>query len=148
MEITGFSKILRSAQGKHEFDLEAIIRFLLVHRFDNPGSKLPSVKKVISNNGYKKYTKIEKGSFITLNEEAIAQEALWDGFHGIAVSNDSELSISQALSRYRDLYHVEEAFRVVKCTLKTRPIFHRTPERIRECLKNTSILDSSSFALS
>ena len=35
------------------------------------------------------------------------------------------------LSRYRDLWHVEEAFRVAKCTLKTRPIFHWVPHRIR-----------------
>jgi transposase len=90
-----------------------------------------SFKKVISNGGYKKFTNIEKGSLITLNEKAIEEDAKWDGFHGIAVSNSSKLTVEQALSRYRDLYHVEEAFRVVKCTLKTRPIFHWAPHRIR-----------------
>jgi len=90
-----------------------------------------SVKKVISNGGYKKFTNIKEGSLITLNEKAIEEDAKWDGFHGIAVSNSSKLTVDQALSRYRDLYHVEEAFRVVKCTLKTRPVFHWVPHRIR-----------------
>jgi transposase len=90
-----------------------------------------SVKNVVSNSGYKKYIKVAQGSSVELNEESIAKAAAWDGFHGIAVSNSSGLSAEQALSRYRDLWHVEEAFRVAKCTLKTRPIFHWSPHRIR-----------------
>lgn len=90
-----------------------------------------TVKKVISNSGYKKYTNIKKGSQITVNESLIEEDAQWDGFHGIAVSNTSELSVEEALARYRDLWHVEEAFRVAKSTLKTRPIFHWSPRRIK-----------------
>lgn len=90
-----------------------------------------SVKKVISNGGYKKFTNIKEGSLITINEKAIDEDAKWDGFHGIAVSNSAKLSVEDALSRYRDLWRVEEAFRIVKCTLKTRPIFHWSPNRIK-----------------
>jgi transposase len=90
-----------------------------------------SVKNVISNGGYKKYLKVSIGSSLELNEEAIEKDAEWDGFHGIAVSNSSGLTAEQALSRYRDLWHVEEAFRVAKSTLKTRPIFHWVPHRIK-----------------
>jgi transposase len=89
-----------------------------------------SVKNVVSNSGYKKYIKIAQGSSVELNEESIARDVAWDGFHGIVVSNSSGLSSEQALSRYRDLWHVEEAFRVAKCTFKTRPIFHWSPLRI------------------
>ena len=45
MDITGFSTILQSPQGKHEFDLESIIKLLLVHRFDNQGSKLRAFER-------------------------------------------------------------------------------------------------------
>lgn len=90
-----------------------------------------SVKKIVSNAGYKKFTDVKDGSAVTIDEEAVKEDALWDGFHGIAVSNGSEMSIHEALSRYRDLWRVEEAFRVAKCTLKTRPIFHWTPNRIK-----------------
>ncbi len=90
-----------------------------------------SVKKLISNAGYKKYTNVKQGSLLTLNEKAIKEDAQWDGFHGIAVSNSAKLDVGQALARYRDLWHIEEAFRVAKCTLKTRPIFHWVPHRIK-----------------
>lgn len=89
------------------------------------------IKKVISNGGYKKFTNIRKGSLLSINEEAIEEDEKWDGFHGIAVSNSSGLTVEQALGRYRDLWRVEEAFRIAKCTLKTRPIFHWVPHRIR-----------------
>jgi len=90
-----------------------------------------AIKKVICNGGYKKFTNIKKGSLLSINEKAIEEDAKWDGFHGIAVSNSSGLTVEQALGRYRDLWRVEEAFRVAKCTLKTRPIFHWVPHRIR-----------------
>ena len=66
-----------------------------------------------------------------LNEEAIKEDATWDGFHGIAVSNSAKLTVEQALARYKNLWRVEDAFRIAKCTLKTRPIFHWNPPRIR-----------------
>ncbi len=90
-----------------------------------------AIKKVICNGGYKKFTNVKSGSLLSINEKAIEEDAQWDGFHGIAVSNSSGLTVEQALSRYRDLWHVEEAFRVAKCTLKTRPIFHWVPHRIQ-----------------
>lgn len=90
-----------------------------------------NIKKMISNGGYKKYTTVEKGALLTLNEKAIEEDAKWDGFHGLAVSKSARLSVGQALARYRDLWRVEEAFRVAKCTLKTRPIFHRASHRIK-----------------
>lgn len=90
-----------------------------------------SIKKVISNSGYKKFTSIKKGSNIILNQQAIDSDASWDGFHGLAVSNNSKLNTSEALARYKDLWHVEETFRIAKSTLKTRPIFHWAPHRIK-----------------
>ena len=94
-------------------------------------SEAASIKKVISNGGYKRYTTVKQGSSVALNEAAIEEDKLWDGFHGLAVSNRAQLNVGQALARYRDLWHVEEAFRIAKCTLKTRPIFHWTPHRIK-----------------
>lgn len=95
------------------------------------GSSESSIKKIVSNGGYKKFTNVKKGSEITVDEKAIEEDERWDGFHGIAVSNGSKLTIREALARYRDLWHVEETFRIAKCTLKTRPIFHWSPHRIR-----------------
>lgn len=90
-----------------------------------------SVKKVINHSGYKKYTTVKTGSLVTLNQKAIEEDAAWDGFHGIAVSHSANLSVEQALTRYKELWHVEEAFRIAKSTLKTRPVFHWKPHRIK-----------------
>lgn len=90
-----------------------------------------TVKNVISNTGYKKFTKVKDGSSIFLKEDAIEEDEKWDGFHGIAVSNSAQLTVEQSLSRYHELWYVEEAFRVTKCSLKTRPIFHWADHRIK-----------------
>ena len=118
-----------SRAKKDRSDRERLVEKLKQKLSDAPGES--SVKKVVSNGGYKKYTTVKEGSLITLNEDAIEEDAKWDGFHGLAVSNGSQLAVEQALARYHDLWRVEEAFRVAKCTLKTRPIFHYTPHRIR-----------------
>lgn len=94
-------------------------------------SEESAIKKTISNSGYKKFTNVKEGSVLIINENAIEEDEKWDGFHGIAVSNSSGLTVEQALGRYRDLWQVEEAFRVAKSTLKTRPIFHWVSNRIR-----------------
>jgi transposase len=94
-------------------------------------SQESSVKHVISNSAYKKYISVKEGSTISLNENAIHEDASWDGYHGIAVSNNAQLSVEEALVRYKGLWQIEEAFRVAKYTLQTRPIFHWTAPRIK-----------------
>ena len=44
---------------------------------------------------------------------------------------ESELSSTDVVAYYRDLWHVEQAFRMSKSDLKARPIFHHTKEAIR-----------------
>lgn len=102
----------------------------LEDKIGNPSSE-SSVKKVISNSGYKKYLAIKGSSKIALNQIAIEEDETWDGFHGIAVSHDAQLSPEEALARYSDLWHVEETFRIAKSTLRARPIFHWAPHRIK-----------------
>ena len=45
MKITGFNKIIQTAQGKHQFDLEEIIKLVLIQRFDLPSSKLRTCER-------------------------------------------------------------------------------------------------------
>ena len=111
-------------------DREDRERFLdkLLKKLNN--SDEAAIKKIINNSGYKKYTSIKKGSKVFINKEAIEKDESWDGLHGIAVSKKANLSIENALSCYKGLWHVEETFRIAKTTLKTRPIFHWKPDRI------------------
>ena len=65
-----------------------------------------------------------------LDLEKIEQESKWDGFFGIQ-TNCSFSSPDEILKIYHDLWKIEEAFRVLKSHIETRPIFHWTPKRIK-----------------
>ncbi len=97
------------------------------------GSK--SVKDHLSNQGYKKYLQLESSSTcdmsITIDEDKIAKDAIWDGLKGLVVNSDSTLSDEEILSQYNNLWQVEESFRITKHDLKIRPIYHFKPRRVR-----------------
>ena len=95
------------------------------------GTKGPT-KKLISNQGVKKFTVTDEASKTSLNEERIAEDAMWDGLHGVitnikATDTDKAESI---IARYARLWVIEESFRIKKHLLKIRPIFHWKPNRI------------------
>jgi transposase len=85
---------------------------------------------LISNYGYKRFLRIEGDAKIVLEEEKLAQAARWDGLHGI-ITSASELSASEAIEQYKNLWQIEDCFRVSKHDLRMRPIFHWTPRRVR-----------------
>lgn len=85
-------------------------------------------KDKISKRGYSKFLTIEKDVKVTISEEKIAEDEMWDGLKGY-VTNTS-LPSSEVVSQYRGLWVVERAFRISKGTLETRPIFHFTERRI------------------
>lgn len=86
-------------------------------------------KDFVSNAGVKKYLVIDGGT-PSLNLAAVAREEKWDGFYGI-VTNHPSLSSTDVLHQYKGLWQVEATFRVAKHELRTRPIFHWSPDRIR-----------------
>ena len=45
MALTGFGKVIQSAQGKHQFNLQEVITLILTQRFDLPGSKLRTYER-------------------------------------------------------------------------------------------------------
>ena len=90
--------------------------------------KRGSVKKLVSNSGYIKYTTTEGDAGAVIDETKVAADAAWDGMYGIVTNaKDDKL---QLLARYRQLWTIEEAFRVSKHDLAMRPMFHFKPERI------------------
>ena len=95
--------------------------------------KSPKVdgKTFVSNTNYRKYiTGLNKGA-PQLNKNAIHREALRDGFFGVITNVSKEkMSANEIVSAYKHLWIIEDAFGEVKGTLKTRPIFHWTDERI------------------
>ena len=86
-------------------------------------------KKLITNRNYKKYVKIEGKDQCELNHKAIAEEAAKDGFFGV-ITNVTTMSPAEIVMNYKQLWKVEDAFGEIKGTLKTRPMFHWTDDRI------------------
>jgi transposase len=88
-----------------------------------------STRKLISNQGVKKFTITDESSKTVLDEKRIAADALWDGLHGV-ITNLKEDEASSVIARYARLWVIEESFRIKKHLLKIRPIFHWKPNRI------------------
>jgi transposase len=88
------------------------------------------MRKLVTNRGYLKYLDNEQEGIVSLNEEKISVEASWDGLHGI-ITNDNETKAQDLMSRYRQLWVIEESFRLNKHTLAMRPIYHFKQNRIK-----------------
>ena len=93
--------------------------------------KKAKTKNLISNKGYKKYVKIpeKEGAMPTIDQKAIENAQKKDGFFGIA-TNIKGMPSKEIVMYYKSLWQVEDAFGEIKGTLKTRPIFHWTDDRI------------------
>ena len=79
-------------------------------------------------------TKMGDGLFAwSRREESIQREAALDGLYVIRSSEKkARLSAADTVRCYKSLAQVERAFRCLKgVDLRLRPIFHRTPERVR-----------------
>ncbi|MCF6268161.1 MAG: IS1634 family transposase [Melioribacteraceae bacterium] len=84
--------------------------------------------------GYKKYIKTEeevksKELKISIDEKRIKTESRFDGYSAIEYSRE-DLQPDEVIEQYHNLYRIEESFRILKSTMRTRPIYLRTPEHI------------------
>ncbi len=87
------------------------------------------ITDIVNNQGSRKFITCTKNE-ATVNHDKIANDAQWDGLHGV-ITNVKDASCRELLTRYRDLWKIEEAFRINKHDMKLRPIYHWKPERIR-----------------
>lgn len=87
--------------------------------------KTPSKAEII------KRTKFLKGKKLgyELHQEMIHKTSLLLGIKGY-YTNCSNLSNIEIINHYRNLWRVEQAFRISKSDLKTRPIFHNKQQAI------------------
>ena len=121
-------KLVVSFSAKHARK-DASDRKKAVEKLKDKLEKSKSVKSNISNNSYRKYLKIEGKSTVSLDEEKIEAQSAWDGLHGVLTNSD--LNPIDVLEKYKELYHVEAAFRVTKHDLSVRPVYHWKPRRVK-----------------
>jgi len=91
-------------------------------------------KSILAHRGYKRYVKTdaaeETGTKLHLDQEKIDAEARFDGYAALQCSR-ADMDAVAVMRAYRQLLKIEESFRVMKTTLRTRPVFVWTPDHIR-----------------
>jgi len=85
-------------------------------------------KSNINNRGYNKYLKLSGEISIEIDYEKYNQDKVWDGLKGYVTN--TRLSDADVMENYKNLWHIEKAFRMSKTDLRIRPIYHRLRERI------------------
>jgi len=66
----------------------------------------------------------------TVDEDAIAQAALFDG-KLVLLTNVPEITPEETVKKYKELSDIERGFRVLKSDIEIAPVHHRLPDRIR-----------------
>ena len=85
-------------------------------------------KSNINNKGYNKYLKMKGEVTIEIDYEKYNADKCWDGLKGYITN--TELTGKQVIENYKNLWHIEKAFRISKTDLRVRPIYHRLKHRI------------------
>lgn len=86
-------------------------------------------KSNINKRGYNKYLKIDGEMSVAIDKAKFNEDAKWDGLKGYQ-TNDKSLPKEDVIENYRQLWKIEQAFRISKHDLKIRPIYHRKQRRI------------------
>ena len=91
-------------------------------------------KSILSHRGYKRYIKTDSAEeteeTLRLDQDKIDAEARFDGYAAIQCSR-ADMDAVAVMRAYRQLLKIEESFRVMKTTLRARPVFVWTPDHIR-----------------
>ena len=85
-------------------------------------------KSSINNKGYNKYLKLEGELSIKIDYKKFSQDNAWDGLKGYITN--TKIPDKQVIENYKNLWHIEKAFRMSKTDLRIRPIYHRLRHRI------------------
>jgi transposase len=85
-------------------------------------------KSNINNKGYNKYLKLQGEVLIEIDYEKFNNDKAWDGLKGYITN--TKLNDKQVIENYKNLWHIEKAFRMSKTDLRIRPIYHRLKHRI------------------
>lgn len=85
-------------------------------------------KSNINNKGYNKYLKLKGDVSIEIDYEKFNTDKSWDGLKGYVTN--TQLTNTQVIENYKNLWHIEKAFRMSKTDLRIRPIYHRLRRRI------------------
>ena len=96
--------------------------------------QIEKAKQIIETPSKSKKLKFTKtaGEQIKLNEKLVEKTKKLLGIKGYCTNLEEQLLDNQTvIARYHELYKIEQAFRISKTDLQTRPIFHFKEEPIK-----------------
>jgi len=99
-----------------------------LERLENQIKSGKLTKSNINNRGYNKYLKMDGDITISIDKEKFDKDKIWDGLKGYITN--CELKPEVIIENYKNLWHIEKAFRMSKTDLRIRPIYHRIRRRI------------------
>jgi len=99
-----------------------------LHRLEKQIRAGKLTKSNINNKGYNKYLKMTGDIRIEIDYEKYSHDNQWDGLKGYVTN--TKLTNNEVLENYKNLWHIEKAFRMSKTDLRIRPIYHRLRSRI------------------
>ncbi len=99
-----------------------------LHRLEKLINAGRLTKSNINNKGYNKYLKMIGEVKIEIDYEKYSNDNQWDGLKGYITN--TKLTDNEVLENYKNLWHIEKAFRMSKTDLRIRPIYHRLRNRI------------------
>jgi transposase len=120
--IVTWSKSRAERDRKTRDDILAKIREKL-------SKKSSRTKSFVTNRNYQKYLIILDDKKPVMNQQAIDEQAIKDGFFGI-ITNVKNMTAKEIVFNYKQLWKIEDSFGELKGSLKSRPIFHWTDQRI------------------
>lgn len=85
-------------------------------------------KGLVVPRGLRRFVEV-KGAEISLKEEAIREEARYDGKW--VLRTNTELPAAEVALAYKSLWQIEQAFRELKSGLEIRPVFLRLEDHVR-----------------
>lgn len=85
-------------------------------------------KSSINNKGYNKYLRLSGNVVIEIDYDKYNHDRVWDGLKGYITN--TKLTGNEVMENYKNLWHIEKAFRMSKTDLRIRPIYHRLRNRI------------------
>lgn len=65
---------------------------------------------------------------IDIDYDKYNRDGVWDGLKGYITN--TKLNDNEVMENYKNLWHIEKAFRMSKTDLRIRPIYHRLRNRI------------------
>ena len=113
----------RARKDKHDRDKQ-------IQKLEKKLKKKSNIKELITGYGTKKYLKVEGNGRLALNDVTIQEAESWDGLHGL-ITNAKEISTLEAIGFYKELWMIEEAFRLHKTDLSIRPVYHFKESRVK-----------------